>query len=78
MLTAHWLAALAAGQPGHHLLGGAQVLLRDDARLAIDAGGLHQVVVRLLPAALPHDRRHIWVIHDLGPKVQHSHTFNMC
>jgi hypothetical protein len=43
-----------AGQLGHQLLGAAQVLLRDDARLAIDAGGLDQLVVGLVPPTLPH------------------------
>src|SRR5674476_1080062 len=61
-------------QPGHHLLGAAQVLLVHDARPAVDPRGGHQVVVRLVPALLPHDRCHIWVIHDLTDQVQHRHT----
>jgi hypothetical protein len=47
---------------GHDLIGAAQVLLRDDPRLAIHTRGLHQVVVRLVTAALANDRCHLWVI----------------
>ena len=70
MLAAHRLPRWIAGQLGHHLLGAAQVLLRDDAWFAVHAGGLDQVIVGLVPPALPHDRRHLWVIHDPGLKVQ--------
>src|SRR5207302_2444658 len=48
-----------------------QVLLRHDPWLAVDSGGLHQVVVGLLPSAFTHDRRHIWVIHLLRLKANH-------
>ena len=46
------------GEPGGHLIGRAQVLLRDDPRLTADPGRLHQVVVRLPADLLPDDRRH--------------------
>src|SRR6266536_2685690 len=63
VLAADRLAACRARQPRYDFLGGAQVLLGHDPRLAVDAGGLHQVVVGVLPASLPHDRWHMWVIH---------------
>ena len=43
MLAAHRLTGLTAGQLGRHLLGSAQILLRDDPRLAVNTGGLDQV-----------------------------------
>ena len=58
----------AAAHRGGQLIGGPQVLLRDDPGLAVHAGGLDQVVVRGRAALLPHDRRHIWVIHYSGPE----------
>ena len=61
----------AAAHRGRQLIGGPQVLLRDDPGLAVYPGGFHQVVVRGLAALLPHDRRHIWVIHQSRPEMKH-------
>ena len=77
-LAAYRLPALVAGQLGHHSPASAQILLRNDTRLAVDTGGLHQVVVGLLPAALTHHRRHIWVIQAPMMKVQHRGTSQAC
>jgi hypothetical protein len=46
VLAAHRLPRRSTGQLRHHLLRGAQVLLRHDPRLAVDSRGLHQVVDR--------------------------------
>ena len=59
------------GQLGEHLLRAAQILLGHDPRLALHPRGFHQVVVGLLAAALPHDRRHIWVIHSSHTNLKH-------
>jgi hypothetical protein len=61
-------------QPGEDLLAGAQVLLLDDPRFAVHPRGSHQVVVRLVPTLLPHNRRHIWVIHFRARHVHHRHA----
>ena len=59
VLRADRLTPSAAGQLRHHLFGAAQVLLRHDPWLAVHPRRLHQVVVRLVPLTLPHDRSHI-------------------
>jgi hypothetical protein len=59
VLAADRYPGRGVGQFGHHLRRAAQVLLGHDPRLAGDPRGLHQVVVRLVPLTLPHDRRHI-------------------
>jgi len=69
------LAALPAArrrgqEAGHHLRGAAQALLADDARLAVHAGRLDEVVVRLLAELLPHNRWQIWVMHYRAAKVR--------
>src|SRR5674476_928890 len=52
-----------------------QLLLIDDAWLAVHPGGLHQVVVGLVPALLPNNRWHMWVIHLSVHHVHHRHAY---
>src|SRR5674476_1208576 len=52
-----------------------QILLIDDAWLAVHPGGLHQVVVGLVPALLPNNRWHMWVIHLSVHHVHHRHAY---
>ena len=58
MLTAYRHTRRGPGQFRDHLGRRAQVLLGHDPWLAVDPGGLDQVVVGLSTLALPHDRRH--------------------
>src|SRR5680860_682960 len=67
-------ALRGACQPGHHLLGVAQVLLVHDPGLAVHPSGLHQVVVGLVPTLLPNNCWPIWVIHLPAHQVQHRHA----
>lgn len=78
MRAAHRQPGWLAGQFRRHFLGGAQILLGDDPRLAVHPRGLDQVVVGLVPAAFTHDRRHIWVIRDPMLKAQHNPPFAAC
>src|SRR5665811_1113666 len=64
-----------AGQAGHHFGRAAQILLIDDAWLAVHPAGLHQVVVGLVPALLPNNLWHMWVIHLSVHHVQHRHAY---
>src|SRR5680860_655276 len=77
VLAAVRLPRTAALQTGHDLLGGTQVLLGHDARLAVHPGGLHQVVVGLLAASLPHNGWHIWVLHFSVLEGKHPQPGNM-
>src|ERR1019366_7578531 len=75
VLGAFRAAGLRPGKAGHHLLGATQVLLVDDPWLPVHPGGLHKVVVRLVPTLLAHNRRHIWVIHYLTSNVEYRHAY---
>ena len=53
VLAAHRFHRRSPGQLRHDLLRGTQILLRHDPRLPVHPSRFHQVVVRVLPAALP-------------------------